>query len=285
MQPAGRWSALSILAVVAVAGCDVRVGDKGTSLGVASETVTDEWIRSYPLTPGGRLEVSSMNGPMDVSPSDTGRVEIRIIREASAVTKDRAQQAVAAVSITEKAGADRVTIDVAPVGDDPPRRHPLKVRSVILVPPGISTTLRSRNGDILLTGVNGGLTVASTNGAIIVRDTSGPLTASAVNGRIGVEITSLSGAIDLTARNGGIAIGLAPTVKADLEASALNGGIIIDPQVKLERDGVPGQGRGKAATQLTATMNGGGPRISVQVSNGGVRIGLPGSASTREAAR
>jgi DUF4097 and DUF4098 domain-containing protein YvlB len=118
-----------------------------------------------------------------------------------------------------------------------------------------------------------------------VRDTSGPLTASAVNGRIGVELASVSGAIDLTARNGGIAIGLAPTVKAELEASALNGGISIDPQVKLERDGVPDQGRGKASTQLTARLNGGGPRISVQVSNGGVRIGPPGSASTREAGR
>lgn len=274
-----------MLAVVALAGCDVRVGEKGTSLGITSETVTDEWTRSYPLTPGGRLEVGTVNGPIDVSSSDTGKVEIRITRKASAVTRDRAEQAVASVSITETSGADHVTINVAPVGDSPPRRHQLEVRSVIRVPPGTVTSLRSQNGDVVVTGVNGRVTAASTNGAITVRDTSGPLTASAVNGRIGIELASVSGAIDLTARNGGIAIGVAPTVKAELEASALNGGILIDPQVKLERDDVPGQGRGRASTSVTARFNGGGPRIAVQVSNGGVRIGPPGSASTRDTGR
>jgi hypothetical protein len=38
-----------MLAVVALTGCDVQVGDKGMSVGVARETLNKEWSRSYPL--------------------------------------------------------------------------------------------------------------------------------------------------------------------------------------------------------------------------------------------
>ena len=65
MSRRARTSLLAAcLAVVGLAGagCDVRAGDGGFSVDLASGRASDEWKRSYTVTAGGRFEVKNING-------------------------------------------------------------------------------------------------------------------------------------------------------------------------------------------------------------------------------
>jgi hypothetical protein len=63
-------------------------------------------------------------------------------------------------------------------------------------------------------------------------------------------------------------------VKADLDASCVNGGISIDDQFKMSATGEESRRR------IAGSLNGGGPRVSVETVNGGIRIRARGSAQT-----
>src|SRR5689334_12900059 len=66
----------SLVAVVAFAACDVKVGDKGMSLDVARETLNKEWSRSYPLR-AGRFELSlTGGGVIEVTGTDDSQVDV-----------------------------------------------------------------------------------------------------------------------------------------------------------------------------------------------------------------
>src|SRR5436190_9253694 len=99
---------------VSAAACNVQVGEKCMSVGVASETASEEWMRSYALPPGGRLEVASFNGPLDVTGTSDRQVEVKISRQATAMSKQAAADALASSTIVEEAASDHVSIAVRP---------------------------------------------------------------------------------------------------------------------------------------------------------------------------
>lgn len=285
MRPVPRASAL--LLCLGVAACDVKVGDKGMSVGVATEVATDDWKRSYTLPPGGRLEVTAINGPIDVTGTDGAQAEVRIERQAKGMTREAAQQALALTSIHEDAGPERVSIELR-AGDGRMRRSAVTIRTSVRVPRGLATVVKVQNGAIRLESVDAGITAAATNGAITGHGISGALVASVINGRMSVDLSSVTGDVQLTAMNGGLGLGIPPDLKADIDASALNGGVTIDPQLKLSSAPSDVEGRGSAgpfSSRISGRLNGGGPKISAQVTNGAVRIGLPGSRGLRESER
>lgn len=271
-----RRLVLALIAVPAMAACQVNVGEKGASVAIASETATEEWTRSYALRPGGTLAFESINGPVTVGASTTGTVEMRIVRSATAMAGAAARQALTDLTITESQTDGRVHVALTSPKGTSMARPRIRVVTEIRVPAGLVTEIRSRNGDVTVKDVAGAVTVALTNGSISFEETTGNLTASAANGRVRAELPVISGTVDLTARNGTILLGLGPAVKADVEANALNGGVSVDPQLAMA---VEGQPSGTVSSHLVGRMNGGGPRISVQVSNGTVRIGTLGSTA------
>src|SRR5689334_13130390 len=100
------WSALAGVA------CDVQVGDKGVSVDIAHGKAVDEWVRSYTIAPGGRLEIANLNGAIEVTPAAGRTVEIRATREARAGSDDAAHELLQKTSIVEQVSADRVTVAV-----------------------------------------------------------------------------------------------------------------------------------------------------------------------------
>ena len=62
--------------------CDVKVGEGGgLSVDFAAGKASDEWVRTYDIKPGGRLEIININGQIHASPATGGQVEVRAIRE------------------------------------------------------------------------------------------------------------------------------------------------------------------------------------------------------------
>ena len=57
------WAAGVVLCVALVStACDVKVGESGLSVDFAGSKATDEWVRSYDIQPGGRLESRQRGG-------------------------------------------------------------------------------------------------------------------------------------------------------------------------------------------------------------------------------
>jgi hypothetical protein len=268
-------------AVLLLAACDVKVGEKGMTVGVARENASREWSRTYSLPQHGRLELSSSNGTIDVIGSTGPQVDVHVVQESTAMTKEAAQQGLETISIQERAAADHVVIDVSPK-EWSAMAGRLRIRTTVRLPPGLAVTMTARNSQLSLENVDGTFTVSVQNGPFIGRGVSGGVSVSVVNGRLTLDLAKVTAPVTLSATNGGVGLGLPADARADFEARAVNGGVTIDPQMKFEMDSL-GDSRGDRGglfgrSQLTGRLNGGGPKVSVQVTNGGVRIGLPGSA-------
>jgi hypothetical protein len=95
---------------------------------------------------------------------------------------------------------------------------------------------------------------------------SGAIDASTTNGGVEVELAQVAeSGVKLGCTNGGIELTLPSDARATISARITNGGINTDG-VKIEAVGESSRRR------LEGTMNGGGPRIDLEGTNGGIRI-------------
>jgi DUF4097 and DUF4098 domain-containing protein YvlB len=72
--------------------------------------------------------------------------------------------------------------------------------------------------------------------------------------------------IRLQTTNGGVSLTLPSTAKADIEAQVTNGGIDTG-SLNIERVGE------STRRKLEGRLNGGGPRVRLETTNGGVHVG------------
>jgi hypothetical protein len=264
---------LSVLLVVCLVGlgiaCDVKVGKDGdVSIDVASGRATDEWTRTYTLAKGGRLEIINVNGVIEVFPATGTQVEVVARREVRTRTDEEAKARLAKAEMIEDVGPDHVRIEMKP-GDPNASFGPhgrVNIQYRVSVPAGLNTTFRTENGAVRLENVDGRITAVSTNGPVVGRGLSGSVDASTVNGGIEIGLRSLSGDSKIVTVNGPATLILAAGLGAELEASAVNGGVTT-------QDGLPLTASDRTGRRVAGRINGGGPRITVQTTNGGVRIG------------
>ena len=264
--------------------CDVKVGEKGVSLNVASEQASDTWQRSYSLPANGRLELSSVSGVVQITGTSGSQAEVTIVREATAMTKDDATQSVAGVSITEDAKPDAVRIEVRA---DREHRGRLTLRTTLAVPRGLIVSVRNQDGRIELENVDGRITAAVANGPITGRGVSGSLSASVVNGRLSIDLNPSFDNVDLAATNGAVRVGIPAEASADLQLEALNGGVTVDPRLNLaSKDAAAAGGDGEFfSKRVTGRLKDGGPKLVARAINGAVRVGLPGDDLERRGRR
>jgi hypothetical protein len=269
------WVAVAVCLAVTSAACDVKVGQNGLSVDLGGgNKATDEWTRTYDIAAGGRVEVVNVNGAVRLSPADGGKVEVHAFREARASSEQAARELLGKIEMKEDVGPDHVSIQAA----DPPQgggfgRPALVIRYEVRVPSGLAVALKTQNGEVRLENVAGRFTAGSTNGGVTGRALSGSVDASTVNGGIQMELDSLSADTKLSTVNGGVRVTVGPELKADLEATVVNGGVSVDDALKLSSDD-----RGRQ--RIAGRINGGGPKLLVQTTNGGVRVAARGGAGS-----
>lgn len=265
---------LRTLLVVCLVGagiaCDIKVGkDGGVSVDVASGKAADEWQRTYALPKGGRLEIINVNGVIDVQPSAGSQVEVLARRQVQTRTEEEAQARLAKVEMLEDVGADHVKIEARTndqgVSFGPHGRVRIEYR--VSVPAGLTTSFRTESGPVRVHNIDGRITMASTNGPIVGRGLSGSVDASTVNGGVEIGLTTVSGDSRIVTVNGPATLILSPEINAELEAAAINGGVTT-------QDELPLTASDRTNRRVTGRLNRGGPRISVQTTNGGVRVGV-----------
>lgn len=263
------------LGVLAITGCDIEVGDKGVSVGVAQGKATEEWTRTYTLQPGGRLEIGNVNGAITLEPSTDSQVKVDAVREARASSDEAARKLLADVKMVEDVAPDHVRVEVGgPGADSFSMRRSVSVRYDVHIPSGLVVSAHTQNGGIQVNDVAGTMNVATTNGGITARNLSGGITASTVNGGVLLALDHVRADVDARTVNGGVRIEVPRDVKANVDATVVNGGVSVDDALNLS-----GGDRGRR--HISGALNGGGPKISAQTTNGGVRI----YGSAREVSR
>ena len=263
---------LVVCLVCAGSACDVKVSKDGdVSVDVASGKANDEWRRTYSLPNGGRLEIINVNGLIEVYPASGPDVEVIARREVRTRTEEEAKARLAKAEMIEDVGPDHVKIEARPndqgVSFGPHGRVNIQYR--VSVPAGLATSFRTENGVVRLENIEGRITVASTNGPIVGHGLSGSVDASTVNGGIEIGLTSVNGDSKIVTVNGPATLIVSPEINAELEAAAINGGVTT-------QDGLPLTAGDRTNKRVTGRLNEGGPRISVQTTNGGVRVGVTG---------
>ncbi len=248
--------------------CDISVDGKGGfSFDVASGRAKDEWVRTYEIADGGRLEIINVNGRITAEAGDGPMTEVRAERLARATTDEAAQELLSKLDMREEASDSRVRVEVRAPRMNVHGGHEL--RWTIKVPKGVNVDLRTVNGGVRLTGLHGEIRARATNGGVSGKSlTASSLDASVTNGGIDIEFASLpsTGTFDVKSVNGGVTLTLPKEARADVTARCVNGGISVSG-LELQLEGE--QSRRRVAGKL----NGGGARVTAETTNGGVRIG------------
>jgi hypothetical protein len=251
-----------------LAACDLAVnGDGGFQFDLAAGKAQDQWTRSYPMEPGGRLEIINVNGKISAEPASGNAIEVVADRLAKATSDDAARDLLGRLEMREEAGTGRVRIEVRAPRISGPSSH--QITWTLKVPKGVAVDLRTINGGVHLTGLGGEIRARATNGGIVGSGLSpSSVDAAVTNGGVEIELASApsSGTFDLESVNGGVKLLLPPTSQADIVARCTNGGISVeglDLQIQGEQ----------TRRRLEGKLNGGGARVTLETVNGGVKIG------------
>jgi hypothetical protein len=269
-----RTGAAVLWLAFASLGCDVKVGDEGgLSVDFAGTRATDEWVRTYDIKPGGQLDIININGQIVASPSVGTKVEVRAVREVRASSEEASREYLMKTEMREEVSPERVTIQ-GPAEDrsqGPDFRRPrMTIRYDVRVPPGLNLLFKTQNGEVRLEDIHSARVEASTtNGGITGRSVTGAIDATTVNGGIQMDLTEVTDDSRMVTVNGGIRLTLAPGINADLEATVVNGGVSV-------QDGFPLSGDERNRQRVAGRLGSGGPRLVVQTTNGGVRVGSRG---------
>lgn len=249
--------------IAAIAVLCASLGACDLALSSFSEQATDTWEKKFPLSDGGRLEVKNTNGFIRVE-AGSDQVEVRAERIARASTPEAAKEILAKVDVSEDVAPDRVRLETRrPSGGI--GRGSLEVRYTIRVPASAQVELSNTNGELRVTGVTRGARMSTTNGAIDGRGLGGEVRASTTNGGVEIELAKLSDAVHVSTTNGGVTVRIPTDAKADLQATCTNGGI--------EVSGIEFEAQGERTKRRVAgRLNGGGPRLEVSTTNGGIEI-------------
>ena len=252
--------AVALLAI-ASAGCDIVTAD-------LRHEESASWQKSYPLDAGGRLEIDNVNGKIRIEPGTGNTVEVTATKKARGATPEQAKASLERASIVETVSAGSVKLEtkIARSGGITLNGGSLQVEYMIRVPAGAEVDLATVNGGIEITGLKGRVIAETTNGGVEARGVSGQLHASTTNGGLDIDMAAVAeGGVKLECTNGGINVRLPRDAKATISASITNGGISKgDLPIDVTGD--------NSRRRLEGRMNGGGPRVQIEGTNGGITL-------------
>ena len=268
---------LSLLVVVLAAGlgvaaCDVKTSANGNfSFDIATGKATDTWSRTYKVPSTGRFELINVNGRITASPTDGAEVIVEGHRTAKGRSDEAAKELLAKLEIREEVGESTVRVESRPPRLSGFAGH--EIEWTIKVPKGVVLDLRTTNGGVRLNDLSNDIHARTTNGGVKgVKITPGVIEASAVNGGVEFELASpldATDSVEMETVNGGVELSMPSESKATITARCVNGGVRVDGlEIAKEDQGSDFERR----RRLSGTMNGGGAKVTMSTTNGGVRL-------------
>jgi len=256
------WIAVPVLAAaLATTGCDIVTADLRAEESSA-------WHKTYTLAANGHFELHNVNGKIKVEPGTGNTIEVDATKKARGASSEAAKAALDRISITEDVSSGGVRIDTKIARNEGISLGSgnLQVEYRVKVPAGADVKFETVNGGVDVTGLTGRVIAESTNGGVTARDVSGQLEATTTNGGLDIDLAKMpEGGVKLECTNGGIDVRLPRDAKATISASITNGGIKTNG-LSIESNGENSRRR------LEGRLNGGGPRLDAQGTNGGITL-------------
>ena len=204
---------------------------------------------------------ASPNGGIKVQGESRGDVQVEACVNATAETPDQARALAQRIEVV--ATADRVS---ASGPQSLGRREGWSVSYRLTVPNKTSLSLKSTNGGISLTDVDGDIEFRTVNGGVDISRVAGNVRGRTSNGGVDVDLdgsTWNGQGLEVETQNGGVRMSIPANYSARLETGTVNGRMNIDFPVTVQ---------GQMTRRIEAQLGSGGPLIKVQTNNGGVDI-------------
>jgi hypothetical protein len=221
----------------------------------------------------GRLELINVNGRITAEPTDGPELIVEGRRTAKASTDEAAKTMLEKLEIREEANDASVRIESRPPRLSGFSNH--EIEWTVKVPKGIVLDLRTTNGGVRLENLSNEIHAKTTNGGVKGEGLNpSTIEASAVNGGIELALSTpleADDSIEMETVNGGVSLELMPDSKASIEARCVNGGVRVD-NLEIKKDQEEGSSDYERRRRLTGTMNGGGGKVRMSTTNGGVRL-------------
>ncbi len=231
-----------------------------------SENVKEEFHHTYNMQPGGRLDVSNFNGPVEVTGWDQSTLDVSGAKYAE--TQELLKAITVEVSVNNNIARVR---SIRPEGT----RGNMGVRYAIKVPRRTTLeTVTSSNGRISVADMEGPARLRTSNGSVGVTRLKGDLNAETSNGS--VRLDDVEGAVRMTTSNGGVHCA---RIHGTVNATTSNGGVHVDLV------------ESKAGEPVHVTTSNGGVDLRLGslasnpvhavTSNGGITVQMPSGAGAR----
>jgi hypothetical protein len=260
-------------------------------------TLNEHFEHTYPLAAGGTFALDNVNGDVAVEAWDRAEVRVTATKHVKAGTEAHARELLAALEIRVSPSPGEVRVEThypstangllswltgggstetsVAYRVDVPRSVKLRVATVngSLVARGTAggAHLKTVNGALQSVGVRGPLELASVNGAVSATGAAGAVEVTTTNGEIDVELVGFAPGetARLASTNGAVTLHLPRDARASLAARTVNGEI---------ESAVPVTVHGKTGRRnhLEGDLNGGGGKIEISTTNGGIRIDQTG---------
>ncbi len=181
--------------------------------------------QTYQLSPGAQVEVSGLNGSLDITTSDTTTAEVHIVRSARTQEtlnerKSIIEQSADRLVIRSERGRNRGVWDLLKGGGET-----LRTRVTLRLPRKVKLEVSGVNGHVTVGEIDDAVDISGVNGRVTIAQAIGATSFSGINGSIEVTIKDLGKkGIELSGINGPIEMRFANEINADLDVSGLNGG-------------------------------------------------------------
>jgi hypothetical protein len=272
---------LALAAGLSTAACDIKAENGKFDIDIATGKATETWSRTYKMAEKGRFELINVNGRVIAEPTDGAELIVEGRKTAKARSDEAAKELLTKLDIREEVGESRVRIESRPPRLSGFSSH--EIEWTVKVPKGIVLDLRTTNGGVRLNDIANEVHAKTTNGGVRgERLASNIIEAAAVNGGIELELAKpleANGSIDMETVNGGVSLMLDPESKATIEARCVNGGVHVE-DIEIVRDDQGNANDHERRRRLNATMNGGGAKVRMSTTNGGVRLSPAGKKPT-----
>ncbi|HEY3884591.1 MAG TPA: DUF4097 family beta strand repeat-containing protein [Vicinamibacterales bacterium] len=248
-------------AIMTATGCDLMTA------GMRSEA-TDQWHTTLKLEPNGRLDVTNINGKISVEPSSDATIDVTATKKAHGASDDAAKDALKRITIdATTVSSTHVTIETKiPKTNGISFGGSSEVDYEIKVPAGAELHLSTVNGTVEVTGEQGAVHAETTNGSVKLYNVAGQVQAETVNGSVSADLARVADAgAKLECVNGSVKLTLPKDTKATLSADVTNGGIDTGGLTFEAADG-------NTRRHFEGRLNGGGARISLETTNGGISV-------------
>lgn len=291
-------------ALLSQTSCIVGVGDW--------ERYNKDFHLSYELKPGGKLEVETFNGSIDISGWDQDTVDIsgtkfgpsqeeadnlRVdvdhradyvsVRVPRPTARRNNQGARLVIKIPRKTQLDRIVTSNSSIQTDDgvgPTHLRTSNGSIRVVDLHGELEAETSNSSIEIERIDGNARVHSSNGHIRVERVNGSIDASTSNSRVNIEVERPDKAVRIDTTNSGVELDLPPDFSASVHIDTNNGPITVRMNnanarvsARTSNSSIDTEFEVRAQGELSrnrleGSIGGGGPLMELTTSNGPIRL-------------